>query len=67
MDGNKRVALICMREFLERNGATWHQPPNDPGGDQTVAIIEQVAAGEISEDELAAWIAERIAGTGTRA
>lgn len=60
VDGNKRVALICMREFLARNGATWQPPPNDPEGDQTVALMETVAAGEITEDALAVWIAQRI-------
>lgn len=34
--------------------------PTTPEGDETVAIIEGVAAGAIGEDELTAWIAERL-------
>ena len=48
-------------EFVARNGATWTYPPDDPEGDETVAIIEGVAAGEVDEDELCAWISERLA------
>jgi death-on-curing protein len=59
-DGNKRVALICMREFLARNGATWQPPQDDPEGDQTVAVMELVATGKLTEDKLALWIEERI-------
>ncbi len=60
VDGNKRVALICMREFLARNGAAWHPPPDDPEGNQTVAVMELIAAGEMTEETLAGWIAERL-------
>jgi hypothetical protein len=43
-----------------RNGGTWTHPRDDPEGDETVAIIEDVAAGAVGEDELTAWIAERL-------
>lgn len=60
-DGNKRVGYLCALEFVARNGGTWTNPPNDPEGDITVATIEGVAAGEVSEEELADWVAERLA------
>lgn len=60
VDGNKRVALLCMREFLARNDAEWNHPPDDPEGDQTVAVMERVAAGEMTDAALASWIADRI-------
>jgi death on curing protein len=53
-DGNKRVALIAMLEFLERNGARWTPPP---GGQEEIAqTMLRLAAREISENELAAWV-----------
>lgn len=60
-DGNKRVGYLCALEFVARNGATWTRPPSDPDGDDTVAIIEGVAAGQIDEDTLTAWITDRLA------
>ena len=59
-DGNKRVGYLCALEFVTRNGGTWTHPPDDPDGDVTVAMIEGVAAGQIDEDSLTAWIAERL-------
>ena len=59
-DGNKRVGYLCALEFVARNGGTWTNPPDDPEGDITVATIEGVAAGEISEEDLADWVAERL-------
>jgi death on curing protein len=60
-DGNKRVGYLCALEFVARNRGSWTYPPDDPDGDVTVAVIEGVAAGEIDEDDLTAWIAERLA------
>jgi len=59
-DGNKRVGYLSAIEFVVRNGGTWTQPADDPEGDETVAIIEGVAAGNVGEDKLTAWIAERL-------
>ena len=56
-DGNKRTAYICLREFVERNGHSWFAPQEDP--DETVRVIEGIAAGDVSEDEFAGWVAER--------
>ena len=52
--------LLCTIEFVARNGGTWTNPSDDPEGDETVAIIEGVAARAVNEDELTAWIAERL-------
>ncbi len=60
-DGNKRVGYMCAVEFAERNGFVWEHPQgDDPGGDETVRMIEGVAASEVSERELANWIKERL-------
>jgi len=59
-DGNKRVGELCALEFVVRSGGTWTHPPDDPEGDETVAMIEGVAAGAIGEDEFTAWMAERL-------
>jgi death-on-curing protein len=51
-DGNERVAYLVLLEFLARNDIEWAPPSVDA----TVATIEQVAAGTISERELADWL-----------
>ena len=51
-DGNKRVAYLAMLEFLARNEVEWAPP----GTEETVATVETVAAGGISESELADWL-----------
>lgn len=51
-DGNKRVAYIAMLEFLARNLVEWAPPSVE----ETVATIERVAAGSISEREFADWL-----------
>ena len=52
-DGNKRVAFLAMRAFARINGANW-DPPDDAG-----PVIVALAAGEIDEDEFAAWVGTR--------
>jgi prophage maintenance system killer protein len=44
--------LFAMLEFLARNRVEW----TPPSVDETVATIEDVAAGKISERELADWL-----------
>ena len=51
VDGNKRVGLLAARAFLFRNGYRL-----DPDEAETVAVIEQVAAGEVGRDEFARWL-----------
>ncbi|MEX0832626.1 MAG: hypothetical protein WD276_01935 [Actinomycetota bacterium] len=60
-DGNKRAGYLSMIEFAERNGLEWRDPSgDDPDGNETVSIIEGVAAGEVGEGELAGWVKERL-------
>jgi death on curing protein len=58
-DGNKRAAYLSMLEFIARNGHAWRGSPHDP--DETVHVIEAVAANEVSEPDLADWIRGRLA------
>ena len=48
-DGTRRVEYPCALEFVARNGGTWTHPPDDPEGDETVAMIEGVAAGNVAD------------------
>lgn len=50
-DGNKRVSLVAMAVFLELNGLVLDAP--EP---ETVITILALAAGELTEQELADWI-----------
>lgn len=59
-DGNKRVAYLALVEFLARNGVEWAPPSVD----ETVAVIEGVAEGSITERELADWVGVRATGPG---
>jgi death-on-curing protein len=61
LDGNKRVAYLALREFVARNDHPWTPPVGDyPDGDETVKVMWDVAAGQLTEQELTAWVAERI-------
>lgn len=51
-DGNNRVAYLALLEFLARNGVEWAPPAVD----ETVTTIEGVAAGQVTERELAEWL-----------
>lgn len=60
-DGNKRVAYLAMREFVARNGYQWTPPvADDPDGDETVKVMWDLAARQMAEDDLAAWVGDRI-------
>ncbi|MES9812902.1 MAG: type II toxin-antitoxin system death-on-curing family toxin [Candidatus Thiodiazotropha sp.] len=53
VDGNKRIALTIAALFLELNGYSLTAPePN------AVVIIEELAAGNLSEDDLSTWFGE---------
>ncbi len=52
VDGNKRAALIAIFMFLRRNGYRLAAPEAE-----AVVVIRDLAAGSLSEEELAAWIA----------
>lgn len=57
-DGNKRTGYDVMREFVERNGATF----THLGGDlmDTARAIEDLAAGRMNENVFKGWVAHRI-------
>ena len=62
-DGNKRVAYLSLREFVARNGYNWTPPAADhPYGDETVKVMWALAAGQLSQTELTAWVTQRIGG-----
>jgi death-on-curing protein len=53
VDGNKRIALTIAALFLELNGYSLIAPePN------AVVIIEELASGNLSEDDLSTWFGE---------
>ena len=54
-DGNKRAGFLMLARFLEANGRRWGTP------DVTVdaPLIERIAAGDTSHDEVVAWITAR--------
>ena len=55
VDGNKRIALAVCDTFLTLNGVELVAPPAE-----VYQIFMQLAAGELSEKELAQWIDEHI-------
>jgi death-on-curing protein len=55
-DGNKRAAWVSLREFCARNG--YRLTPTSV--DDAVATMEALAAHQIDEAQLAAWIETRI-------
>lgn len=50
-DGNKRTALMAMYTFLGANGIELDAP--EP---ETLAVVTQLAAGDLSESALAEWL-----------
>jgi len=55
IDGNKRTALVVSELFLAKNGLSIESTDAE-----TLAIFLDLAAGELTEDELADWFRERI-------
>jgi len=55
IDGNKRTAWVLARLFLMKNGLKLNY--RDAAA---VVVMVDLAAGEISEEELAGWFRERI-------
>jgi death-on-curing protein len=56
VDGNKRIAFMTMASFLRKNEVQFA-----PDQAQATAMMLSLAAGEVSEQSLARWIAENIA------
>jgi len=59
-DGNKRIAFVTMAVFLELNGAKFEADEAD-----VVTVMLALAAGEMSEEQLAAWARTRTATAGS--
>jgi death-on-curing protein len=57
VDGNKRTAWVLARLFLALNNYKLGYSQSE-----AVAVMLRLAAGEISEEELAEWLRERISG-----
>ena len=55
VDGNKRTAAVVCEGFLVKNGYRLNA-----SNAELVPIFEELAAGELSESELAEWIRERV-------
>lgn len=55
VDGNKRTAWVTSRLFLADNGYRIEFNSAD-----AIRIMEDVAAGQVDEDELAAWFRARV-------
>ncbi len=56
-DGNKRTAFFLTGLFLEENGLLLP----DAMPDLDVTMVERIAAGEVSQDEIVTWLSERTA------
>jgi death on curing protein len=56
VDGNKRAAFASILVFLGLNEVDFEAPPAD-----ATAMILALAAGEVSEEGLARWIADTLA------
>ena len=54
VDGNKRTALLAIVTFLGLNGVDFDVP--EP---EAVVMMLALAAGEVDEDGLASWIADK--------
>lgn len=57
VDGNKRTAWVLARLFLAMNGAELKYTDTE-----AVLVMVELAAGDVSETELAAWFRERVSG-----
>lgn len=55
VDGNKRIAFVTMAVFAGLNGYEIEAPE-----DEIVGIMLSLAAGELSEPELAGWVRSRL-------
>ena len=56
-DGNKRCAFLAVERFLAANG----QPIGDADPETDVPMVEKIAAGEATPNEIMRWLKERTA------
>jgi death-on-curing protein len=54
-DGNKRCAFLAVDRFLAANG----RPIGDADPSTDVPMVERIAAGEATPNEIVAWLEER--------
>jgi death-on-curing protein len=59
LDGNKRAAWLCLREFSRRNDHSLRYTVDD-----AVTVMWRLAAHEVDEAELAAWIRAHMSSAG---
>ncbi|HVE45239.1 MAG TPA: Fic family protein [Acidimicrobiales bacterium] len=57
-DGNKRAAWAALVVFLDLNGCSWK--PDPPDVDDAEATMLAVAAHDVDEAWLAAWLRDRV-------
>jgi death-on-curing protein len=57
-DGNKRVAWVALRLFVEINGWSW---PERPSVDEAEQAVLAITAGEWDEHSTAEWLGEHLA------
>jgi death-on-curing protein len=57
-DGNKRTGYDVMREFIDRNGATFTH--SSGGLAETAEMIENLAGSVVTEADFVAWVLERL-------
>jgi death on curing protein len=58
-DGKKRIAFVILAVFIELNGVEL-----EAGEAEVVTIMLGLAAGEVTEEQLAAWVRTRTAAAG---
>jgi death-on-curing protein len=56
-DGNKRSAWVTLRLFVEINNWSWNPPPSIDDAERAVLAV---ASGEWDQDEMAAWLRNRL-------
>ena len=57
-DGNKRCAFLAVERFLAANG----RPIRDANPDTDVPMVERIAAGEATPNEIVGWLKARTSG-----
>ena len=60
-DGNKRAGFLLMARFLDANGLSW----GEPDVDVDASMVERIAAGAATHEEIAGWIRDRTSPTST--
>jgi death on curing protein len=54
-DANKRAAFMLTARFLDANGVEWGRPDVEADA----GLVERVAGGEATHDDVVGWIRER--------